>query len=190
MAATPFGERAITAPHLFGQRIKVEVPTHISAMLEYENGAVANVMFTYDVWDSHLPRLEVYGSEGTVSMCEADPLAGPDIFGGEILYRHMDDSDWLGPPGRIPRKEPSEWERVGMVYPYIENNRGVGLAEMVYAIQKGLPNRASGDMALHVLEIAHGVHESASSGEHYKMTTTFTQPGLLPVDIVEYSNRF
>ena len=190
MVSTPFKERVITAPHLYGQRIEVEVPTHINAMLEYENGVVANVVFTYDIWDSHLPRLEIFGSEGTVSMCEADPLAGPDIFGGEILYRHMDDSDWLGPPDRIPRKEASEWERAGMEFPYNENSRGVGLAEMVYAIQNGLPNRASGDMALHVLEIAHGVHESSRSGEYYTMSTTFTRPDILPEDVVEFSARF
>jgi len=190
MVSTPFKERVITAPSLAGQKIKVEVPTHINAMLEYESGATANVMFTYDVWDSHLPRLEIIGSEGTVSICEADPLAGPNLFGGEILYRHMDDSDWLGYPDRIPRKDPSEWERVDMVFPYTENSRGVGLAEMVYAIQEGIPNRANGDMALHVLEIAHGVHESARLGEHYKMTTTFARPGLLPMDIVEFSARF
>lgn len=190
MVSTPFKERFITSPHLYGQKIPVEVPTHINAMLEYESGAIANVIFSYDIWDSHLPRLEIFGSEGTVSMCEADPLAGPDVFGGEILYRHMDDSDWLGPPDRIPRKEPSYWEQIGMVFPYTENSRGVGLAEMVYAIGEGIPNRASGDMALHVLEIAHGVHESARKGEHYRMTTAFTKPSILPVDIREFENRF
>jgi len=190
MVSTPFKERLITAPHLYGQKIKVEVPTHINAMLEYENGTIANIIFTYDVWDSHLPRVEIFGSEGTVSMCDADPLAGPDIFGGEILYRHMDDSDWTGPPDRIPRKEPSEWEKIDMAFPYTENSRGVGLAEMAYAIQNDIPNRASGEMALHVLEIAHGVHESARTGERYRMTKTFKKPPVLPGDITEFSGRF
>jgi predicted dehydrogenase len=102
----------------------------------------------------------------------------------------MGDSDWSGPPDKIPRKEPSEWDRTGTVFPYTENSRGVGLAEMVFAIQNGIPNRVSGDLALHVLEIAHGVHESAKSGEHYKMTTGFTRPSLLPTDVVEFSYRF
>ena len=190
MVSTPFKERFITAPHLYGQKIKVEVPTHINAVMEYENGTIANVIFTYDVWDSHLPRLEIFGSEGTVSMCDPDPLAGPDIFGGEIQYRHMDDSDWMGPPEKIPRKEPSEWERVEMVFPYTENSRGVGLAEMVYAIQNGISNRASGEMALHVLEIAHGVHESSLSGEYYTMTTTFKRPDALPLGLIEFSDSF
>ena len=61
---------------------------------------------------------------------------------------------------------------------------------MVYAIQNSLPNRASGDMALHVLEIAHGVHESAKGGEYYKMTTKFTRPDILPDEIVEFSKQF
>jgi predicted dehydrogenase len=190
MVSTPFAERLITSPHLNGQKIKVRVPTHINGMLEFENGAIANIIFTYDVWDSHLPRMEIFGSEGTVSVCDPDPLAGPDIFGGEIEYRRMDDSDWMGPPVSIPRKAPTKWERVEAVYGYRENSRGVGVAEMADAINSGRPNRASGDMALHVLEIAHGVHEAAKGGRHYQMTTTFTRPDALPPGLEEFSDRF
>ena len=190
MVSKPFKERIITSPRLRGQLIPVEIPTHINAMLEYENGTIANVIFSYDVWDSHLPRIEIYGSEGTVSICEADPLAGPDVFGGQALYRHMEDSDWLGPPETIPRKEASEWEAIEPSFPYTENSRGLGLAEMVWAIQEGVPNRASGEIALHVLEIAHGAHESARTGSYYDMTTSFERPELLPPGLVEFSDRF
>ncbi len=190
MVSTPFSERVITAPHLYGQKIAVEVPTHINAMLEYENGAIINAIFSYDVWDSHLPRMEIFGSEGTAGVCEADPLAGPDVFGGEIEYRHMEDSDWMGPPTTIPRKQPTAWEIIPPSFPYTENTRGVGVADMAYAIQKGVPNRASGDMALHVLEIAHGVHVSAEKGDFYNMTTTFAQPAALPQNHVAFSNVF
>src|SRR5664279_4237223 len=67
MVSMPFKERVITSPHLYGQKIKVEVPTNINALLQFENGAIANVIMTYDIWDSHLPRIEIFGSEGTVS---------------------------------------------------------------------------------------------------------------------------
>lgn len=190
MVKTPFKEREITAPHLKGQKIKVESTTHINGLLEFENGAVANIIITYDVWDSHLPRVEIFGSEGTLSMCEADPLAGPDIFGGEIEYRSAEKSDWLGFPDPIPRHDPTPWEKLNIVYPYTENSRGVGLAEMVYSIQTGKPNRTIGDMALHVLEIGHAVHESAKTGRYYEMETTFNRPDGFAEGIVEFSDEF
>lgn len=190
MVATPFKERLITSPHLFGQKIKVEVPTHVNALLEFSNGAIANVIVSYDIWDSHLPRMEIFGSEGTVSMCEADPLAGPDVFGEEIEYRHQNESDWMGAPVQIPRKDSTPWQKIPMEFPYRQNSRGVGLAEMVWSIQTGRKNRASGEMALHVLEIAHGVHVSSDSGAYYTMETTFERPAALPADVAEFSNTF
>ena len=190
MVSSPFKEREITAPHLKGQKIKVESTTHINGLLEFENGAIANVIITYDVWDSHLPRIEIFGSEGTVSTCEADPLAGPDIFGGEIEYRNWKDSDWLGFPDPIPRHEPTPWEKIETVYPYNENTRGIGLAEMVFSIQTGKKNRTIGDMALHVLEIGHAIHESAKTGKYYEMETTFEKPDRMPEDIEAFSDTF
>lgn len=190
MVSSPFKERVITAPHLAGQKIKVEATTHINGLLEFENGAIANVIITYDVWDSHLPRIEIFGSEGTLSACEADPLAGPDIFGGEIEYRSAEKSDWLGFPDPIPRHAPTPWEKIETLYPYNENSRGVGLAEMVYSIQTGKKNRTLGEMALHVLEIGYGIHESAASGQYYQMETTFERPDGMSPDIEAFSDKF
>jgi hypothetical protein len=76
------------------------------------------------------------------------------------------------------------------LYPYRENSRGVGVAEMVYAIQTGRKNRTLGEMALHVLEIAHGVHESSKNGTHYEMETTFERPDALPIGLKEFSDEF
>lgn len=190
IVSTPFKERFITNPDLYGQKIKVDVPTHINGMLEFENGAIVNIIISYDVWDSHLPRIEIFGSEGTISMCEADPLAGPDIFEGEIEYRYCENSDWLGFPSQIPRKEPSPWEKIPMEFPYRQNSRGVGLAEMVYSIQKGRKNIVNGDMACHVMEIGYAIHESCKNGQYYNMTTTFDRPRSLPKDHVEWSDVF
>ena len=169
---------------------RIEVEDSAAAVLEFENGAIANVIITYDVWDSHLPRIEIFGSEGTLSACEADPLAGPDIFGGEIEYRSAEKSDWLGFPDPIPRHAPTPWEKIETLYPYNENSRGVGLAEMVYSIQTGKKNRTLGEMALHVLEIGYGIHESAASGQYYQMETTFERPDGMSPYIEAFSDKF
>ena len=190
MVSTPFKERVVTNPDLYGQKIKVEVPTNINGLIEFENGAIINTIITYDVWDSHLPRIEIFGSEGTISMCERDPLCGPDDFEGEIEYRYMDDSDWLGFPSTLPRHDATQWDRIQTVFGYNQNTRGVGVAEMVYSIQKGIRNIANGDLALHVMEIGHGIHESCRTGKYYEMTTTVDRPRALPEDHVEFSDIF
>jgi hypothetical protein len=42
--------------------------------------------------------------------------------------------------------------------------RGLGLHELVEALQVERPHRASGELALHVLETMHGVLRSAENG--------------------------
>ena len=39
----------------------------------------------FDILDSQLPRLEIYGTEGTICIPDPDPVDGPNIFGGEVL---------------------------------------------------------------------------------------------------------
>lgn len=180
MARTSFPQRVITSEPLSGQRIDVEVPTHLAATLEMAGGALITLVLSFDVWDSHLPRFELYGSEGTISLSDADPLAGPNIFGGVLDVRHREESDWSGFPASLPRKpKATDWKVVAPEFAYNENSRGVGLADMVAALQKGRRPRADGSIAFHVLEVMHGILESAESGTAYRLTSTCERPRAL-----------
>ena len=53
---------------------------------------------------------------------------------------------------------------------------GVGVAELAWAVEAGRDARVSSEMALHDLEILHGVEESIRTGEVYEMTTTMERP--------------
>jgi predicted dehydrogenase len=182
-----FKERLITSQPLAGQTIDVEVPTHVSGTIEFANGAIATLITSFDIWDHNLPRLEIYGSEGTITMDEADPLAGPDIFEGVVKYRRKDKSDWNGFPTTIPRNGKTPWDEIPSCYDYAKNSRGLGLADMARAIRNGGPFRANGDMAYHALEIMVGLSESAENGQYYTIESTFAMPELLPIDQVEYA---
>lgn len=172
-----FAKRTITSQPLYGKEIKVEVPTHIAGTLEFKNGTIASVITSFDVWDANLPRLELYGSEGTISINDADPLAGPNLFEGKVLYRSKGDADWNEIPATIPRKEEkTPWSDMPTLFGYNENSRGVGLADMAVAILNKRENRASGGMAYHVLEIMHGIHDAARSGEYYQMKSECQRP--------------
>src|SRR5437868_8376711 len=63
-----FPERVISSEPLRGQVIKVNTPTHIVGVLDFAAGAIGTIITTFDVWSSELPRLEIYGSKGTLSL--------------------------------------------------------------------------------------------------------------------------
>ena len=64
--------------------------------------------------------------------------------------------------------------------PYSGNARGIGPAEMAQAIREGRPNRASKEMALHVLEVLTTLLEVGKTGGFAPVTSDFSRPAPLP----------
>jgi predicted dehydrogenase len=144
-----------------GRRFPVEVPTHIAGVLDFDNGAVGTMITSFDSCGSNLPRIEIYGEYGTLSVPD------PNTFGGPIKFR---------------RKGEKEFQEVPLVYGYTTNSRGIGLADMAEAILEGRPHRANGDLIYHVLEIMDGFHIASREGQHYRVLSSVEQPGLLEID--------
>jgi predicted dehydrogenase len=64
-----FGERVISNPEKrTGEKIDVEIPTHISGIMDFTSGAVGTIITSFDVWSHSLPRIEIYGPEGPMSV--------------------------------------------------------------------------------------------------------------------------
>jgi predicted dehydrogenase len=163
--AMGFKERETQLPGGLTRTINVNTPTHIVAGLEFHSGVIAALVTSFDVWASELPRIEVYGAEGTLS------LPDPDVFSG---------------PVRIIRARQAQWSEMPLVHGYAEESRGIGIADMAYGIRLGRPHRASGDLALHVLEVMLGIQASALTGDHVAMTTTCQLPEPLPTGSGEH----
>jgi predicted dehydrogenase len=184
MAKRSFAQRSIESAPLRGQTIPVEVDTHISGNLEFASGAIATLIASFDVWDSALPRLEIYGTRGTICLDDIDPVDGPNLFGGKVLLRTRDNYRWT----TLPRPQPQpDWYEVPVVHRFNElshrqNSRGIGLVDMAYAIRNGRPARASGAMALHSLEAMHAMLDSARDGCFHTLRSSFTRPAPLPLD--------
>ena len=170
-------------PHK-GEIIDVEVDTHVIGNLEFQNGALANMITSFDVWDSEMPRLEIYGTKGTICINDPDPLDGPNIFGGSVLLRTMKEYRWYS----FPRPETlSNWTEVPIRHRYTstshqENSRGIGLVDMAYAIRDGRKARAGGEMAYHSLEVMIKMLRSAKEGKFFDIESTFAIPEPLPED--------
>ena len=162
-ARITFPTRTITSQPKYGTVVEVDVPTHVVGVLDFANGAIGTVLTTFDVWAAELPRLEIYGTEGSLSVPD------PNTFGG---------------PVRVMRAG-GEWAEIPLTHGYAENSRGVGAADLAMALRSGRPHRASGELAYHVLDIMHAIHEASAQGKHVKLKSKCRKPaamkmGLLP----------
>jgi predicted dehydrogenase len=160
-ARITFAERTITSEPLYGKVVNVEVPTHIAGVVDFESGAVATVITSFDVWAANLPCIEIYGSEGSLSCPD------PNTFGG---------------PVRVMRAG-GEWAEVPLSHGYAENSRGLGVADMASALRSRRPQRASGELCRHVLDIMHAFHDASDSGKHAELETTAARPSPLPLGL-------
>ncbi len=156
-----FPERTITSEPLAGTVITVDVPTHIAGTINFANGAIGTIITSFDIWAANLPRIEIYGSTGSISVPD------PNTFGG---------------PVRIRRSGDDEWTEVPLAFGHDENSRGLGVAELADAIATGRDHRASGTLTNHVLEIMHGFHLASDTGTRYALSSRGTQPALMPAE--------
>ena len=161
-ARITFPERLITSQPKFGTVVKVDVPTHVAGIMDFANGAVGTIITTFDVWSHELPRIEIYGTEGSLSVPD------PNSFGG---------------PVRIRRAGAGEWSEVPLTHGYAQNSRGIGVADLAYALRSGRPHRASGDLAYHVLDIMHAFHDASREGKHIELRSTCAKPAALPLGL-------
>ncbi|WP_045234537.1 Gfo/Idh/MocA family protein [Deinococcus pimensis] len=145
-----------------GRRFPVSTPTHVACTLDFDAGPVATLVTSFDVWASELPRIEIYGTEGTLS------LPDPNTFGGPVRVRRMLTDDW---------------ETLPLTHPHEDNSRGIGLADMALALAEGRAHRASGELALHVLEVMHATLVSGEQGRHLDIETRPARPAALPATL-------
>ncbi len=158
-ARISFPERTITSQPKYGTKVKVETPTHVAGVLDFAKGPIATLVTSFDVWGGNLPRIEIYGTEGSMS------LPDPNTFGGPVLIR---------------RASEKEWHEMPLTHGYTVNSRGIGVADMAAAIRSGGQPRANGEMAYHVLDIMHAIHDASNEGRHIDLESTCQQPAPLP----------
>jgi predicted dehydrogenase len=157
IACASFPERIAAS----GERIKVDVPTHVAGTMQMASGAVATMITSFDSWAHNLPRIEIYGSEGSLSVPD------PNIFGGPVLLR---------------RAGKNEWEEVPLTH-NDEVRRGIGVADMAYGLRYGRAHRASGELAYHTLDVMHSFYDSSRYERHVTVESVCEQPRPLPVGL-------
>ncbi len=147
-----------TVPHVY----PINVNTHQTGVIEFQNGAVVTVIASFEVYKHGHAPIEIYGSQGTLQVPD------PNTFGG---------------PVRVFRNGYENWVDVPLSHGYTANSRSIGAVDMVYALKSGRPHRASGELAYHVLEVMLAFDKSSKEGGKVELKTTCQRPAPLPLGL-------
>lgn len=160
-----YQERVATLPDGSVKLVHVDIPTLISGVMKFKSGVIGTITTTFDVWDRDISeRLEINGKEGTIVMPD------PNGFGG---------------PVKIFRKSTGNLVEIPYSHDYSGNCRGLGVAEMIYAIHNGKSHRAHGDMGNHTVDIISSIHEASKTGVYKKLSSTFEIPAPMPTSFID-----
>ena len=160
MASAPRATRVIGSGPRAGTRFPVMVPTHVTGVLQHACGVLSTLMMSFEVWDAQLPRIEVYGTGGTLSVPD------PNGFHGTVRIFTADRQEWTDVP-----------EGGG----YRDAARGYGVADLARAIVNGTTPRAGGELAYHVLDVMESLLVAAEVGAAVEVASTCLRPLPVPV---------
>jgi predicted dehydrogenase len=142
-----------------GEEFTVDVPTHVSAMAEFESGASSHSVFSFESPRERMGFMEITGTDATIS------LPDPNEFGGDVRIWRAGDDDWT----TIPASGPAD-------------GRGLGVLDMARSIRAGVPHRATGNLAYHVLDTMVSISESIESGAFIDVESSAPTSAALPED--------
>jgi predicted dehydrogenase len=157
-------ERVVATGPRAGQRLPVDVDTHVTVLLRFESGVLATLLTSFDVVASDLPRFEVFGEHGTLA------LPDPNTFGGPVRCRTSLESPWHTLP---------------LVPGFTTDARGIGALELRLAAALGRPPRASAQLAAHVLDVLEGALTAMRLGRRTTISSRPARPAPLAADELE-----
>lgn len=161
-------ERTITSEPRTGEKIAVETPTTIHALLEFHSGAQITYCASWDVWQHGHANMELYGLDGTLHVPD------PNFFGGEVRMTKKDAFVNRTPAWDHPFSEANDNGRA--------NYRVAGLADMAQAIMADRPHRCSLEFALHVVDVMTSILRSGETGAFVEISTTCERPAALGIE--------
>jgi hypothetical protein len=93
---------------------------------------------------------------------------------------YMPDPNQFGGEVKVIMKGQTEPITLQPTHSFRENSRGIGPAELAWALRKGRKPRTSKEMAFHGLELLLGLYKSFETKKFYEMTSTFVRPAPIP----------
>jgi len=156
-----------------GKEFKVEVPTSYHIIIEFNNNTIIQGFLSFDVINHETNHMEFYGTKGSI--------IGPDpnMFGGPIKVSLTEGGEW--------KEYSTEEMKLGKTNIFNEsgrsneaptnaNYRGVGLSDMIYAIENNFGHRCNGELALHVLDMIGSTIKSAEEKNEIQLQSPCEKP--------------
>ncbi|WP_432485883.1 Gfo/Idh/MocA family protein [Kineococcus esterisolvens] len=171
----PSATRTIGQGPRAGESFDVTTDSSVSGVLVHASGAVSTLVMSFDTWAARLPRIEVHGTGGSLSVPD------PNHFDGTVeLY-----SAATAPPPGPGADHDANWRDAGVRAGYLGAGRGYGLADLAVALGEGRAHRAGDEVALHVLDVMESVQRAADTRASVELTTTCERPAPVdgPVDL-------
>ncbi|MEI6800453.1 MAG: Gfo/Idh/MocA family oxidoreductase [Pseudomonadota bacterium] len=164
-------ERTIGSGPRQGQKIKVNTPSNIQALLEFHSGATISFSASWDVWHHKRNHFELYGTKGTLYVPDPNFFGGTvevALAGGEAQVQ----TPWDHPFGKINQTDKGR---------ELANYRTAGLADMAQAHMEGRDHRCSLERTLHGVDVMTSILKSGETGQFATLTTTCTRPAALGI---------
>ncbi len=166
MVANHQTERAIADPESeeFGTVLHYENESQVAAVIRTRSGISGTFAMNGDTIAQDQAVFTLYGTKGMLI------LGDPNYFGGDLRLI----PDFYG--------EPEEQEVIDISCDqeaFADNSRGLGVAEMVVAMQEKRPCRASKELAFHVLDVIEQMMISSKTGAFQKVTSECSRPAAL-----------
>jgi predicted dehydrogenase len=136
----------------FGETYEVQNENIMAGLLEFKNGVFGTVMFNGNCIFPEKPFLSIQGTEGILYLPDSN------FFGGKVI---------------LQKQFTPDEEELKPVNSYFENERGIGVSEMMLAFEKGDMSFGPKGMAVNALEVLEGITKSSQSRQFIKMISSF-----------------
>ncbi len=147
----------------YGKIMQIETPNNTCGVIEFANGVLCPILTTSE-GSNFTNRFSIFGTEGTIT------LNDPNCFTGTVSIHSKTGTDMPLP----------------IFHAYTENDRGLGVADLAYALRNKRKPRANWECGLHTLEAAHGIVDSSKTNVFHIMRTTCSRAQPLAMGYTEY----
>ena len=149
-----------------GTCFEVGTDTSVLSLLEFSNGTIVAFGASWDVHQHSNHPIEIHGTKGSLR------LPDPDNFSGVV--GHSDHgSAWTETDTTSHIFGAYNWP---MEAPNRANYRMLGLVDLAAALRESRPPRASGRLALHVLDVLEAILRAGKTGHAQDITTHIERP--------------
>lgn len=147
----------------YGEVMKIETPNNVCGAMKFKSGAMGVIVTTSECVGSY-NSFVIYGTNGILKMND------PNEFTGDVTVTYRD-----VPETSIPKN-----------FAFAENSRGLGVADMCYALRNGREPRCSYERAIHILEAGVNIMNLEGKDNYHKMETVCERAEAFKAGIMEY----